>query len=471
VRTLYDVIKGVYRPLVAILGVVLTLNAALAQPKYRTFNQFDLAEKKAKAGKAIGSTACFVFRNDSTGITVNSLHVRLNSSVVAVLDSGGFTTIDISAKSKVVDLTGRTVAAGDSVLVCFKVEKKAPGTHANFWWWDLDGSPAGNRRGDLAASNIELLRTEPNGGNVREYLYKRVIRRPAGTVVGISRPDSSHTYGWIRYTTADRKYYPHSGPARCFDEITTGLGGTKDFLGELRNPHVKKHDNKLLGELHALKLAVVANDSGVTEPDTSTRFGDLIYNDAGNPGDICNAKTVRQIIHLADSALTYCASFGASTYDDLYTCIKSINDAFDGPYVADALFPLHLLGTHDLAGVPFMHPNPDAAPGSARRLMVPFAGMPEQVALAQNYPNPFNPTTMITFTLPEEALVTLKVYNFLGQEVATLLKGELMDDVDQSVEFDAGALSSGIYIAVLDVAGVDGSRLHVRQTMKMLLMK
>ncbi|MBI1804774.1 MAG: hypothetical protein HY033_13620, partial [Ignavibacteriae bacterium] len=59
---------------VVILGgaIVFSLlsSALFAQPKYRTFNQNDLGEKKDKAGKAVGSTACFVFHN-TTGQTVN----------------------------------------------------------------------------------------------------------------------------------------------------------------------------------------------------------------------------------------------------------------------------------------------------------------------------------------------------------------------------------------------------------------
>lgn len=71
--------------------------------------------------------------------------------------------------------------------------------------------------------------------------------------------------------------------------------------------------------------------------------------------------------------------------------------------------------------------------------------LPEKFMLAQNYPNPFNPSTRISFGLPQNVKATLKVYDMLGREVATLLGGELSAGNHEAV-FDASGLSSGIYI-------------------------
>lgn len=74
------------------------------------------------------------------------------------------------------------------------------------------------------------------------------------------------------------------------------------------------------------------------------------------------------------------------------------------------------------------------------------ASVPKTIELEQNYPNPFNPTTNISFNLPKAQEVTLKVYDMLGREVATLLNNEFATNGANSVTFDASNLSSGVYI-------------------------
>ncbi|MBU2447491.1 MAG: CIA30 family protein [Bacteroidetes bacterium] len=70
---------------------------------------------------------------------------------------------------------------------------------------------------------------------------------------------------------------------------------------------------------------------------------------------------------------------------------------------------------------------------------------PTEFKLSQNYPNPFNPSTMIEYSIAKDEFVTLRVYDILGQEVATLVN-EMKSPGRYSARFDASRLSSGVYI-------------------------
>lgn len=79
-----------------------------------------------------------------------------------------------------------------------------------------------------------------------------------------------------------------------------------------------------------------------------------------------------------------------------------------------------------------------SVPGTA------VAMAPSAYALEQNYPNPFNPTTTISFSIPKSGMTTLKVYNVIGQEVATLVNG-VQSMGTHTVQFNASVLASGVY--------------------------
>lgn len=83
--------------------------------------------------------------------------------------------------------------------------------------------------------------------------------------------------------------------------------------------------------------------------------------------------------------------------------------------------------------------------------------------LEQNYPNPFNPTTKIEFNIPESGFVSLKIYNILGNEIATLINEEKTAG-GYRVDFDATKLPSGVYFYTLKAGSFS-------QTRKMLLLK
>ena len=88
---------------------------------------------------------------------------------------------------------------------------------------------------------------------------------------------------------------------------------------------------------------------------------------------------------------------------------------------------------------------------------------PSVFKLEQNYPNPFNPSTNIRFSIPETGLVTLKIYNLIGEEVEELLN-EFKESGNYVVSFSASDLPSGVYIAKLN----SGNNV---KTIKMSLLK
>ncbi|MCG8605339.1 T9SS type A sorting domain-containing protein, partial [bacterium] len=101
--------------------------------------------------------------------------------------------------------------------------------------------------------------------------------------------------------------------------------------------------------------------------------------------------------------------------------------------------------------------------------LIPKQEIPTDFELSQNFPNPFNPVTSIHYGLPREERVTLKIFNILGEEVATLVNDEpqaagfhvaIWDGRDQQ----GGQVASGGYVYQL-VAGA------ARKTRKMALVK
>jgi Secretion system C-terminal sorting domain len=90
--------------------------------------------------------------------------------------------------------------------------------------------------------------------------------------------------------------------------------------------------------------------------------------------------------------------------------------------------------------------------------------LPAKFSLEQNYPNPFNPSTKIQYNLPENSFVSLKIYNAIGKEVASLVNG-VVPAGSHEILFDASGLNSGVYFYTLKAGN------NFVQTRKMILMK
>jgi photosystem II stability/assembly factor-like uncharacterized protein len=138
-------------------------------------------------------------------------------------------------------------------------------------------------------------------------------------------------------------------------------------------------------------------------------------------------------------------------------------------------FPQLTGSTRNLYAIDFYNEHCGIAVGDSGTILYTSSGgdiaigvkgyekVPVEFTLAQNYPNPFNPSTTISFTLPSRSFVSLKVFDLLGREVATLVN-ENKNAGACSVRYDASTLTSGVYFYRL----LAGSFI---ETKKLLLLK
>jgi PKD repeat protein len=280
------------------------------------------------------------------------------------------------------------------------------------------------------------------------------------------------------YKTLNTRGVKHTKAAHGLDFDAKG----KPILKRKKNMPATKYDNVLLANLLALKINIAASDAGKTP----VGFGDLLYLPAnGELPDFMSASeySVREIGELADEMMTNWEGHTFQEFDELNAIIVTLNSAFEGPSpftAADTLTwvtggKLALSGARPLADVPFLIKVNGAPRMSHQELVLPPLP-PDVFSLEQNYPNPFNPTTMIGFSLNEDAYVSLSVYDVLGREVATLLNHEMLDADAYEVQFDAGQVASGLYFYKLMVETLgdeDGETAGTTylQVRKMVLMK
>jgi hypothetical protein len=241
-------------------------------------------------------------------------------------------------------------------------------------------------------------------------------------------------------------------------------------LGDL-SPAVDK--DGLFANLLVLRLNSAASLIGKFP----TGLGQLTYTDVSNPA---NGLTVDEIGSLGDSVLSCVPTSTHITNEEMYQLLFKINGAFadtGGTTPIDTVSfskSTILLGIRSLVGVPFLRYTPGVVPPKIGAAPTAFLNpIPSQYSLEQNYPNPFNPTTSIEFNLPFTSFVTLKVYNVLGEEVATLINHEEFNDGSQRVQFDASKFASGVYFYRLTAqgSGEKGSLQTYTDIKKMMLIK
>jgi hypothetical protein len=212
---------------------------------------------------------------------------------------------------------------------------------------------------------------------------------------------------------------------------------TKPFVKKQSSLSPKVQNNKTFADLMTLKFNVAMSALGTTpNVESGSPFAGML---------------VRDIASLGDSMMTLATWLRFSSHPELYgkldTALMHINGAFSAPFdTASWSDTLKVKPAARVIDIGILTPT-GVAPAVIQPVIADGenAEVPKQAQLYQNYPNPFNPTTNIQFDLPQSMTVTLKVYNVLGQEVATLLNHEQMSEGTQEVRFDGSRYASGVY--------------------------
>jgi hypothetical protein len=259
----------------------------------------------------------------------------------------------------------------------------------------------------------------------------------------------------------------HTGTPRGLDLDVKG----KLLLKRFKALPPTKKNNSLIANLIALQVNLAA--SGLKTP---AGLGALMYSDAGHP---FNGWSIDSIATYADGVMTNWEGTPYGVYVMLDSVAAKINGAFASGVVDDTTATggftsakLQWKAYTAVMDVPFLKATGNQA--KSRIAPVTIESLPAEYALSQNYPNPFNPTTTIQFDLPNQSMVTLKIYNMLGQEVATLLNREEVAAGQEELEFDASSLASGVYLyrIVAESVNDDGAVSQTfTQVKKMVLLK
>ena len=148
--------------------------------------------------------------------------------------------------------------------------------------------------------------------------------------------------------------------------------------------------------------------------------------------------------------------------------LNSVNDLGDGTYQASITAPI-AVGTDTISTIVISGTDTVSVLAKAILMYVNPTSIndnlnsPNRFCLYQNSPNPFNPTTVIKYQIPKASYVILKIYDVIGNELATLVNRERAAGIYE-VEFNSSGLSSGVYIYQLRAA-------NFLATKKMILTK
>jgi hypothetical protein len=326
--------------------------------------------------------------------------------------------------------------------------------------------------------------TMPNIQNMYDEIYKQakdsaqatgIIVGEAGVKVDPSnaksklkaylKPSKGSDINATLYKKVKTGVLNQTGTARGIDFLA---GNIARILGLNTKLTPDKFSNVLLGNMLTLSINMAASDWGKTP----AGFADLVYSGAGTYHNM----SVADIAAAGNEIMTAWEGVTPSTYSELNTAVAAINGAFSGPLDTATSWTktskLVWSGVSNVTANTVLHVGTSVTPRT--RVAETWEVEPTTFTLAQNYPNPFNPSTTISFSLPEDAVVTIKVFNMLGQEIATVVDNSSYFSGTYNETFDAKNLTSGVYFyrVTADMTNSEtGAVEHMTQTKKMLLTK
>jgi len=470
---------------------------------HRTFTSSEIAlgldskGKKGKFEKAKPISVDFEFTLTATGGETSlflAFDKIVNGTVSFSSDPDGHLPQAITA------LKAYTVALSPALQAGVVVHVAGNGIKGKAMKGKTGFAPANTKAVTAFVVNVyEYLRLPaPNVNNIGNEVYLNPGNLSIGIGTGVGLPakigqnaklkDIIHHISLPKWKDVSKTLYKFKNvdilmgdplaPAFCLDTINS-----KENIKMLKSigpdkmrrvKDVGTPGNRLIAELIALKF-----NMGISEFEhtPATGFRDLVYKGTAGPTNYFQGRSVDNIADHADYALA-CYDGPAPdtsglpvgwTATDMADFLTTLNAEFSGDFdtvswsgiktVATGIKPVVL-------STIFTNSGPSNAPVSTPVDYSSLYNVPSTFALSQNYPNPFNPTTTIEFSIPEDAAVTLRVFNMLGQVVATLADHEEFGSGENSIDFDATKLSSGVYFYRIDVNDGQFKDIH-----KMVLMK
>lgn len=205
----------------------------------------------------------------------------------------------------------------------------------------------------------------------------------------------------------------------------TGQNNTlQDFTAFL--PDFGISFNKTIDSINAGSTSVVRMRNPVMGPYSGTVTYTTLITPSPSPGTLTpsfNPSNVRNFTGAADSVLINTTST-ANVPLGLYT-VEVTGTESGGPRTHKRSYQIRV--------------------GNFTGINISNSEIPNSYSLEQNFPNPFNPVTNIKFGLPNQSLVTLKVFDVLGREIASLINNQNMQAGNYVFDFNAANIPSGIY--------------------------